>query len=358
MRSVPVLLAMMIGGGLGGCGSAPATPQDASVGDTTLARPDATPGPATFAFVVVGCNRLQKADAGGVPTTANLAQLQRTFTDIAALSPRPDYLFLTGDIVLGLTDEVALRSQLVAWRAMYEAGPLPALGIQLVVLPGNHEAESKATGTEIPYAAAETTFVDVMAPYIAGSNGPGVGGPDALPTDQRRLTYSFDHKGTHFVIVDTDPVGGDSTAPVQWIAADLAAAHAAGAAHLFVLGHKPAYPSPLTPTSGLVAASRDGLWAALEANHGEAMLAAHNHLWFKTRPQHAWQIVAGNGGSQLEKNTTGADAYYGFTVVDVTPAAVTATSYGRDVPSAGYLAPAPAATYPTTIRDTVDLTWR
>jgi len=53
---------------------------------------------------------------------------------------------------------------------------------------------------------------------------------------------------------------------------------------------------------------------------------------------------------------TGADAYYGFTLVEVGDA-VTVTSYGRDVPAAGYFAAAPVAQYPTTIRDTFDVTW-
>jgi hypothetical protein len=354
----PLALALALA--LVGCGAAPSAPADA-LGDTTLARPDTTPGPGTFSFVVVGCNRVEKADVAVDPTTANLAQLRRTFDDVLALSPRPALLFLAGDLVYGLTDQVALRAQLTAWRAMYEASPLAGSGIQLIALPGNHESTTKASGSEVPYAAAEATWLDVMAPYLAGANGPAAGGPDGLATDQHQLTASFDHDGSHFVVVNTDPVGGSGTVPVKWIAADLDAARVAGAQHAFVIGHRPAYPSPLSGSDpGLVTGTggRDGLWAALEAAHAEAMLAAHNHLWWKTRPVHTWQLVAGNGGSLLDKDVTGADAYFGFTVVDVTPTAVTATSYGRDVPTAGYLAPAPAATYPTTVRDTVDLTWR
>ena len=87
------------------------------------------------------------------------------------------------------------------------------------------------------------------------------------------------------------------------------------------------------------------------------MLSAHNHLWFKTKPSKTWQVVAGNGGSLLESNVTGADAYYGFTLVHVGDA-VTVTSYGRNVPAAGYLGNAPAAQYPTTMRDMFDVTWQ
>ena len=311
-----------------------------------------------FTFVIVGCNRAQKADLGASgPTTANLAQLDRTFAEIAALTPTPKLLFFTGDMVYGLQTAATLQPELEAWLAHYKASPLPATGIELVAVTGNHEVQNKSNGVETAYAAAETTWTTVMAAYIRGSNGPTAGGADQLQTDQSRLTYSFDYRGTHFVIIDTDPVGADGTVPATWIAADVAAAHAAGAAHIFAISHKPAYPSPLSADGGLaVPANRDALWTALESGHAEAMLSAHNHLWFKTRPNRTWQIVAGNGGSLLESGVTGADAYFGFTVVSV-GARVSVTSYGRDVPAAGYLAPAPVAQYPTTIRDTADVTW-
>jgi hypothetical protein len=197
-----------------------------------------------------------------------------------------------------------------------------------------------------------------MAPFIRGANGPPAGGPDALATAQTQLTYSFDHRGTHFVVLNTDPVGKDWQVPAAWVAEDVARARASGAAHVFAIGHKPAYASPLSSEGGLAQfpAVRDALWSALEGSRAEAMLAAHNHLWWKTRPNRTWQIIAGNGGSVLESGVTGAAAYYGFTQVVVEPTRVTATSYGRDVPAAGYMTAAGA--YPTTIRDTVDLTWR
>ena len=197
-----------------------------------------------------------------------------------------------------------------------------------------------------------------MAPYIHGANGPSAGGPDQLETDQRKLDYSFDHAGSHFVVLDTDPVGADGSVPASWVAADVTAARAAGAAHVFAIGHKPAYPSPLSTEGGFSStANRDAFWSALEQHHADAMLAAHNHLWYKTRPVTTWQIVAGNGGSQLESSVSGASAYYGFTLVEVGAPGqpVTVKSYGRNVPAASYFAAAPAAQYPTTVRDSFAL---
>jgi hypothetical protein len=199
----------------------------------------------------------------------------------------------------------------------------------------------------------------VMEAYTGrGGNGPQPGEEDGLSTDQSRLTYSFNYRGTHFLILDTDPVDRDWRVPVRWIQKDLEQASARQAEHIFAIGHKPAFPWPGSPLDGLsrYAEVRDDFWASVESNNAEAMFAAHNHLWFKQQPhQHgAWQIIAGNGGSKLEAGVPKSNAYYGFTLVSVAESGqVTVTSYGRDVPAAGYLAPSGA--YPTSVRDTVSI---
>jgi hypothetical protein len=343
--------------------NAPDATSDAAPTGDGAAGPDGVAPGVAFSFVVVGCNRLEKADLqpNKNPSTANVEQLSRTFTEVAKLTPPPKFFFFAGDMVYGFTNETDLAVQLQAWLALYDASPLAAAGVELVPLPGNHESQAKSGTTKLAYPAAETTWVSVMGARIKGQNGPAAGGPDALQTDQSKLTYSFDYAGTHFVMLNTDPVGDDWHAPAKWVAADVAAARAAGARHLFAIGHKPAYPSPLSGEGGLsmFPASRDEVWSALEGAHAEAMLSAHNHLWYKTQPAKTWQVVAGNGGSLLESGVTGKDAFYGFTQVSVAAdGRVTVTSYGRDVPAAGYNAPAPAATYPTTVRDTFDITWK
>jgi hypothetical protein len=347
-----------IGGGDASATDATPPPTDGGAPSPETGAPDVP-----FSFVVVGCNRLEKADLkpNKNPSTANVEQLSRTFAEVAKLSPPPKFFFFAGDMVYGLTNETDLAVQLQAWLALYDASPLPGAGVELVPLPGNHESESKSTGAEVAYAAAEATWLSVMGARLKGSNGPKAGGPDALQTDQSRLSYSFDYEGTHFVLLNTDPVGADWHVPAKWVATDVAAARAAGVKHLFAIGHKPAYPSPLSDEGGLsmFPASRDEFWHALEGAHAEAMFAAHNHLWYKTQPVNTWQIVAGNGGSLLESTVTGTGAYYGFTHVALgVDGRVTVTSYGRDVPTAGYDAPAPEATYPTTVRDTFDVTWK
>ena len=312
----------------------------------------------SFSFVLVGCNRVDVADVTPEnPSTANIEQLNRTFREVAELRPLPKLFFFIGDLVYGYnSDASVIEDELIAWRELYENSSLPELGVELVAIPGNHEVQGD---DRLAYLAAEEVWLRVMEPYIArGGNGPHEGGEDELSTDQSRLTYSFNYRGTHFLILNTDPVDWDWRVPVRWIQRDLEDASAGDARHIFALGHKPAFPWPGVPTDGLSRYPdvRDDFWSSMEKSGAEAMFAAHNHLWYKQRPDPdgTWQIIAGNGGSVLEPTFPHEDGYYGFTLVTVDQGGdVTVTSFGRDVPKEGYLCP--SEQYPTTIRDTSSL---
>ena len=340
------------------CGAA------AFLGCSDTSGPSLHPNQPALTFAIVGCNRLDKADTAGDTSTANIPQLTRTFNEIAAMNPRPKFLFFAGDLTLGYTsDTVKLASELQAWRHLYEASPLPASGVELVAIPGNHETQG---ANKISYAAAERTWLRVMAPYITrGGNGPKAGGLDNLQTDQSNLSYSFDYKGSHFITLNTDPVGDDWHVPVNWVRNDIISARTAGAKHIFVIGHKPAYPYPTIPTDGLSqdTASRNAFWNALDSGYVEAMFSAHNHVYYRSQPvaNKTWMIIGGNGGSPLEATidptipTTG--SYYGYVVATVNNnGRVYSKSYGRDIPTTGYASPAPASLYPTTVRDSVEIT--
>jgi len=309
-----------------------------------------------YSFAVLGCNRIDNADVSPAtnPSTANVPQLTRTYADLAALRPVPDYLFFMGDMVLGYSPDTAVVGrELRAWVALYRAAPLSRTGIRMVALPGNHEVMS---GKNMPsFVGAEQAWRAALRPYLAGNNGPPAGGADQLATDQSQLSYSFDFKQSHFVVLNTDPVGAEATVPLNWLGRDLAAARARGSKHLFAFGHKPAIPAPAN--DGL----RNGgsVWSLLEANHAEAMLAAHNHLYYRiqTPPYHPWQLIAGNGGSLLDASASPNKLFFGFTLVKVyTSGKVMAYSYGRDLPTSGYLGP--TAGILTTVRDSVDITWK
>ena len=197
-----------------------------------------------------------------------------------------------------------------------------------------------------------------MAPYINGSNGPNAGGTDNLSTDQSKLSYSFDYLGTHFVLLNSDPANAGSTVPTAWAAQDMAAAHAAGAKHIFVLDHKPAFDWTNDGSSSLSNASQAALWSAMTTNHAEAMLSAHNHVYRRLQPTgHSWMIIPGNGGSTLDSQLP-SDRNYGFSLVDImTSGKVIVKTYARQFGS-NYIDPSPAATYPTTLRDSADISWK
>lgn len=327
----------------------------ASVPSGTSASPPPTSDSVAYSFVVVGCNRVDMADTNTAlnPSTANLAQLRKTFEEVAAL--KPNFLFFAGDLVFGYTsDTVALANELTAWKAIFEESPAKAAGVELVTLPGNHEVQD---AKKVAYAAAERTWLRLMAPYLTrGGNGPRAGGADTLRTDQSRLSYSFDFRDAHFLTLNTDPVGADWTVPAQWAASDLAAAKARGARHIFAISHKPAYEYPGAPGDGLsrFPAIRDAFWHAMTSAGADAMLSSHNHVWWAGRPaaQGPWQIIAGNGGSKLQVVPTvpGSGNYSGFTYVMVMNSGrVVAWSYGRDA-SNPYNA---AATPGSSLRETV-----
>ncbi|WP_190303430.1 metallophosphoesterase family protein [Pseudanabaena sp. UWO311] len=322
-----------------------------------------------FSFVVVGCNRVDKGDVDKTsPSTANIEQLKRTFKEVAELNPPPKFMFFAGDLVFGYTSDTKnLESQLKGWRELYESSPLASSKTTLIPVTGNHETQNEK---KVSYEGAEKSWLKVMAPYLKyAGNGPRAGGKDNLKTDQSKLTYSFDYKGTHFLVLNTDPVGRDWSVPKNWIAQDLDKAKSRFAKHIFAIGHKPAYSYPknlYSPAEDkedglgkLYPSDRDEFWTSLVKNKAEAMLAAHNHVYYRAKGPNGntWQIIAGNGGSKLDKVVDQAkNNAFGYTVVSVMKDnRVMVTSYGRDVPKDGYLAPSDK--YPTTVRDRGDISW-
>jgi hypothetical protein len=104
----------------------------------------------------------------------------------------------------------------------------------VVPVAGNHEGQQKKP-VKMAFAVNENAWRANMGDLIlddarfldlfgaapgneqAGDNrasapGDGPGGV-MLTTDQSKLTYSFDFQGCHFVVINTDPVGNDSTGP-------------------------------------------------------------------------------------------------------------------------------------------------
>ena len=329
----------------------------------------ANPSPVSFSFVYLGCNRIQAGDiTPDNPSTANLAQLERDFAEIPHLNPTPDMVFMVGDLVVGLTSDLAtLQAQLDAWVNVYLASPLgQSPSIRLIAIPGNHESLVGKKGNQVSNPGAEQVWLSAMQPYVAGNNGPSAGGPDMLQTDQSQLTYSFDFKNTHFDVVNTDPFGAVATVPVHWLEGDLqAAADTPGIKHIFVLGHKPAFVPDIAESGeqslNINPANRDVFWDEMNLARVDAYLTAHVHMWNFSRPRsvdmprlrRTYQIIAGNGGSAVDPGwpTSGENVYYGYTQVIVhEDRSAEIVDWGRDFDPTNYLADSPPDKFPTTVR--------
>ena len=301
--------------------------------------------PVALSFALFGCNRVDGKDVSDAnPSTANLPQLRRNLADVAYLRPRPRFLFATGDLVMNYADDggETLRGQLDAWRDEV-AKVLPMRRITLVPLPGNHESNRKRDGKKETNLATAPVWNSWLArngfDRFAGNGPTRAGDPqDKLALDAPKGSYSFDAPANgrliHFILLDTDtptttpdPKVGTRVGwfPAHWAARDLARAQAnPKVAAIFLMGHRnlvdPAScegdaPADPAPVAVLLAAIR-------KTPKVRAYLCAHVHAADQTPlgPGLPPQIVAGNGGSPLEKgwNPPGGRTF-GFVVVNVHP---------------------------------------
>lgn len=327
--------------------------------------------PVVYSFAFVGCNRLDGAgvDATGFASTANEAQLLQTFKDVGSLDPKPQTLFLLGDIVRGLKKGVKkLGNELDAWKTLIK--DQVDSSIRLVVLTGNHEmlkkqaadAEDTEDEVEVPNKPAYAYWQQNMRPFIFGEDGPGTGGADKLVNDEKRLSYTFQDEDNLFVIVNTDSQIDDRSigvVPLNWLKAKLKAAQTdKQIRNIFVIGHKPIVsPDNTVDASGartIRESQAEAFYSLLnkpakdqKSSKVRAYLSAHAHEWkfFANLAEAKFtgnlpQIVAGNGGSPPDSNWK--DQYFGFTVIAITKSGkISAQSYGRPIPQPNYYAQSP-----------------
>ncbi|MBV9592398.1 MAG: metallophosphoesterase [Actinobacteria bacterium] len=321
---------------------------------------DSRQDPVTFDKASVG-NSLTPQDAMWLQNTKAIARILRTIQ-----AQKSTMLFFNGDMVhgygwadIGYTSNLAQTSissqvlpttkeavigsdllkfyqQYAFWRGM--VAPVMETGTYVFPVPGNHETECKACaknsdGQRVAKVENEQAWAANMGDLIldtarftsilgtAPANpafGPASGSPDGLTTDQSKLGYSFDYKNQHFVVINTDPVGAETSAPAQWLAADLAAARArSGIQKIFVFGHKPAFTYDYlggingqhATGAGLDATAatttkRDAFWAVIE-QYNATYFCGHEHIYNISRPQGgAYQVLVGSGGSPFDDSAS------------------------------------------------------
>jgi hypothetical protein len=285
--------------------------------------------PVLFAFSSVGDSRvdektpnISKQDAIWLNNSKVVTRMQQEIRN-----QNSSMLFFNGDMIMGYTpnsDTNVLNREYAFWRGMM-AG-MYENGVYVLPVPGNHEVQDVTVdkdGKKVKIAtqANENTWRNNMGDVILDENrfqqilgdkaswDPNnypKNGTDHTTTDQKQLDYSFDYRGTHFAVINTDPAGYDSHAPIEWLKQDLADAKQRGAKHLFVFGHKLAYTYKFTPDvkpGGLDVdkPQADAFWKLIQDNNA-TYFCGHEHIFNVSQPNDgkAYQVVVGSGGSPFE----------------------------------------------------------
>lgn len=291
----------------------------------------ARPDPVVLSFATVGDSReepgphLNSQDRIWLQNTRAWARILREIQ-----AKKPKILFFNGDMIMGYsTDKALLNRQYAFWRGM--VANLLETGTYVIPVPGNHEVQEKfkddsGKTKKIARAANEDLWRDNMGDLIIDparwkaimgtevgtfdvGNTPAIGGPDPIQTNQSQLSYSFDHAGSHFAVINTDPVGNDGHAPVHWLREDLKQAKERGAKRLFVFGHKPARTYFFKPDIALEGMDKypeheKEFWQVIETA-GANYFCGHEHIVNLMQPTKstggkAWQIMVGSGGSPFD----------------------------------------------------------
>jgi hypothetical protein len=260
-------------------------------------------------------------------------QNTKAFTRITreVQAQKSNLFIFNGDMIMGYTqnsDANVLNREYAYWRGL--VANMFETGTYVVPVPGNHEVQDKfkdANGNTVKKAtqANEDTWRANMGDIIMDTdrfkqiegvdiqnwdvqNHPQIGANN-ISSDQSKLSYSFDLKGSHFMIINTDPSGNDSHAPIEWMKQDMEKAKKNGAKHIFVFGHKDAFPyvaAPANPPSadGLDAdsKSRDEFWKVIEDNNA-TYFCGHEHVFNVSKHGKAYQVLVGSGGSPFEVTT-------------------------------------------------------
>jgi hypothetical protein len=281
-----------------------------------------------MSFATLGDSR---SDAGVAINKQDQIWLQNTkaFTRILReiKLAKPDALFFNGDMIYGYNnDKLVLNRQYAYWRGL--VADLMETGTYIMPVPGNHEMQEKTVddqGKTIKIARLsneeiwrenmgdlivdERRWQEITGKKIAAfnmENAPIVGGLDQVQTKQSQLSYSFDVAESHFIVINTDPVGNDGHAPTHWLEDDFAKAKERGAKHFFVFGHKPAYTYFFKADMALdgfdlFPENKKDFWNIIE-KYKATYFCGHQHIFGVMQPEkenggNAWQIIVGTAGS-------------------------------------------------------------
>ncbi|MDP5277011.1 DNRLRE domain-containing protein [Chengkuizengella axinellae] len=257
----------------------------------------------SFRFVVMG-------DSRGSSDGINETTLKSLLAEVQGLSIQPEFIFFTGDQVMGGTD---VAQELSDWNDLVDDYyPLnkyyPALG--------NHEDD-------------ETIFSNSLT---------------HLPSNQlagyQRSAYYFDYGNARFITLNSNRKDNSGNYIVDaeqraWLESIL---NNNGKTHNFVQFHVPAYPIGAHYGRSLDAneEERDALWDILDEYNVTSVMTGHEHNYNRREidssfsgngyrfENQIYQVTIGGAGAPLSTTTRNSDnvvvgpvASYHFMVVDV-----------------------------------------
>jgi hypothetical protein len=244
----------------------------------------------------------------------------------------PHLLIFTGDLINGYTTrEDDFRAQLRSWKRIY--GPLwHEMPVYTGI--GNHESliDVLEDGTQLDKPGEQSAEAVFASEFVHPMNGPEPERPGLPP--YKGSVYSFDYAGCHFTQLNSDywyssrpqqhpgnPFGRLLPKQLDWFESDLKSARSAGAHHIFVFVHEPAFPNGGHLQDSLWGGgdaegvkARDRFWTIAAQAGASAVFSGHEHNYSRTlidskTPVHrdgaanpdfvkpTWQITQGAAGA-------------------------------------------------------------
>jgi calcineurin-like phosphoesterase family protein len=289
------------------------------------------PQEAEFSFVFT-CDGRTGGLGGGDAALEGINGISARALAIQMARHSPHLLIFTGDLISGYTTrEDDFRAQLRSWKRIY--GPLWR-EVPVYTGMGNHESliDIFDDGTQVDKEAERSAEAVFASEFVHPMNGPEPERPGLPP--YKGNVYSFDYAGCHFTQLNSDywyssrpqqhagnPFGRLLPGQLAWLEKDLMAARAAGARHIFVFVHEPAFPNGGHvqdslwgggETEGVKA--RDAFWRIVTQAGARAVFSGHEHNYSRTlidskapvqrdgaaNPEFAkptWQITQGAAGA-------------------------------------------------------------
>ncbi len=195
-----------------------------------------------FSFIYMG-------DPQADPNTGDYEPWGELLARAASDESKPELLLLGGDLVNDGNDPEE-------WQRFFEAGASTLKSLTVYPAAGNHD---------------DTRLFREQ--FVLPENG---------PKGAKEFFYSFDHKGVHFIVMDSNLMGAAELKHMEWLQADLAKNKEKLCVVMF---HHPPYPASDIPKDTARAKTiRENFVPLLEAGGVDLVLSGHQHVYMRTKP--------------------------------------------------------------------------